>query len=49
VVDTVYDPVTGKETVQLRVSTWEDPPDWNHEGDKPYNPRTYQTEVTVQH
>ena len=29
VVDTVYDPVTGRETVQLRVSTWEDPPGWN--------------------
>ena len=49
VVDTVYDPVTGKETVQLRVSTWEDPPGWDGQGDKPYNPKTYQTEVTVQH
>jgi hypothetical protein len=49
VIDTVYDPVTGKETVQLRVSTWEDPPDWNHKGNKPYNPNTYQAEVTVQH
>lgn len=49
VVDTAYDPVTGKETVQLRVSTWEDQPGWDGTGDKPYNPRTYQTEVTVQH
>ena len=49
VVDTVYDPVTGKETVQLRVSTWEDPPNWDGKGDKPYNPKTYQTQLTVQH
>jgi hypothetical protein len=49
VVDTVYDPVTGKETVQLRISTWEDPPGWNQQGDKPYNPKTYQTDITVQH
>lgn len=49
VVDTIYDPVTGKETVQLRVSTWEDPPNWDGKGDKPYNPKTYQTQLTVQH
>jgi hypothetical protein len=49
VVDTVYDPVTGRETVQLRISTWEDPPDWNKLGKKPYNPNTYQTDITVQH
>jgi hypothetical protein len=49
VVDTVYDPVTGRETVQLRVSTWEDPPDWDKLGEKPYNPKTYQTDITVQH
>lgn len=49
VVDTVYDPVTGKETVQLRISTWEDPPNWDGNGDKPYNPKTYQTQLTVQH
>jgi hypothetical protein len=49
VVDTVYDPVTGRETVRLRVSTWENPPGWNGQGDKPYNPKTYQTNVTVQH
>jgi hypothetical protein len=49
VVDTVYDPVTGKETVQLRISTWEDPPNWDGKGDKPYNPKTYQTQLTVQH
>lgn len=49
VVDTVYDPVTGKETVQLRVSTWERPPDWNGEGNMPYNPQTYRTDISVQH
>jgi hypothetical protein len=49
VVDTVYDPVTGVETVQLRVSTWEDPPNWDGTGDKPYNPFTYSTSVSVQH
>lgn len=49
VVDTVYDPVTGKETVQLRISTWEDPPNWDGNGDKPYNPKTYETQLTVQH
>lgn len=49
VVDTVYDPVTGNETVQLRVSTWERPPDWNGKGNMPYNPQTYRTEITVQH
>ncbi|MUL85738.1 MULTISPECIES: hypothetical protein [unclassified Mycolicibacterium] len=49
VVDTVYDPVTGVETVQLRVSTWERPPDWNGKGDMPYNPQTYRTEIAVQH
>jgi hypothetical protein len=49
VIDTVYDPVTGRETVQLRISTWEDPPDWNKLGKKPYNPNTYQTDITVQH
>lgn len=49
VVETTYDPVTGQETVQLRVSTWEDPPGWDGTGDKPYNPKTYQTEITVQH
>ncbi|OBI55724.1 hypothetical protein A5667_23525 [Mycolicibacterium fortuitum] len=49
VVDTVYDPVTGKETVGLRVSTWERPPDWNGKGNMPYNPQTYRTEISVQH
>lgn len=49
VIDTTYDPVTGQERIQLRVSTWEDPPGWDGSGDKPYNPRTYQTEITVQH
>ncbi|MDT5330647.1 MAG: hypothetical protein QOF31_1944 [Mycobacterium sp.] len=48
VVDTVYDPVTGRETVQLRVSTWENPPGWDGTGVKPYNPKTYTTSVTVQ-
>jgi hypothetical protein len=49
VVDTVYDPVTGTETVQLRISTWEDKPGWDGRGDKPYYPKTYKTEVTVAH
>jgi hypothetical protein len=52
VVDTVYDPVTGKETVQLRVSTWEKPPGWvptPQQPTMPYNPKTYQTNITVQH
>jgi hypothetical protein len=52
VVDTVYDPVTGVETVQLRVSTWEQPPNWAptpDNPDMPYNPKTYTTSVTVQH
>lgn len=49
VVDTTYDPVTGRETVQLRVSTWEDPPNWDGTGDKPYNPKTYDTQISVQH
>jgi hypothetical protein len=49
VVDTVYDPVTGTETVQLRVSTWERPPNWDGQGNMPYNPKTYQTDVTVKH
>jgi hypothetical protein len=51
VVDTVYDPVTGVETVQLRVSTWE-PEGWvptAAEPTMPYNPKTYQTQITVQH
>jgi hypothetical protein len=51
VVDTTYDPVTGKENVQLRVSTWEDPPGWDPKTQptKPYNPSTYTTNVTIQH
>lgn len=49
VVDTVYDPVTGRETVQLRISTWENPPGWNGQGDRPYNPNTYETQISVQH
>ena len=49
VVDTVYDPVTGNETVQLRVSTWEDPANWDGTGVKSYNPKSYTTSVTVQH
>jgi hypothetical protein len=52
VIDTVYDPVTGQESVQLRVSTWEKPPGWvptQEQPTMPYNPKTYQTNVTVQH
>src|SRR5690349_18811015 len=49
VVDTTYDPVTGVEQVQLRVSTWEDPPGWDGQPPKPYNPKTYTTNVQVQH
>lgn len=46
VVDTTYDPVTGQESVQLRISTWEPTPG---NPDHPYNPKTYQTQITVQH
>lgn len=51
VVDTTYDPVTGRETVDVRVSTWEAPKDWDptKQKDMPYNPQTYRTSVTVQH
>lgn len=52
VVDTVYDPVTGVETVQLRISTWERPPNWVPTPGNPampYNPKTYTTSVNVQH
>ena len=52
VVDTTYDPVTGLEQVQLRVSTWEVPPGWVPTPDQPnmpYNPKTYTTNVSVQH
>jgi hypothetical protein len=51
VVNTTYDPVTGKETVDLRVSTWERDgwvPTPGHDT-QPYNPKTYTTSVTVQH
>jgi hypothetical protein len=48
VVDTTYDPVTGVEKVELRVSTWEDPQGWNGQPPKPYNPKTYTTSVSVQ-
>ncbi|MFV8054126.1 hypothetical protein [Mycobacterium sp. 48b] len=47
IVDTTYDPVTGQEIIDLRVSTWDGV---NYDGDpKPYNPQTYTTTVTVQH
>jgi hypothetical protein len=52
VIDTVYDPVTGQESVQLRVSSWEKPPGWvptQANPTMPYNPKTYQTNITVQH
>ncbi len=49
VVDTTYDPVTGVEKVELRVSTWEDPQGWHGQPPKPYNPKTYTTSVSVQH
>ncbi|MUL77855.1 WXG100 family type VII secretion target [Mycolicibacterium sp. CBMA 226] len=42
VTGTTYDPVTGQEVVQMRVSAWKaGPPD--------YNPYTYTTSVSVQH
>lgn len=53
IVDTTYDPVTGTETVQMRVSTWERPEWWTGPTPEhktlPYNPQTYSTTVTVQH
>jgi hypothetical protein len=52
VVDTTYDPVAGVEQVHLRVSTWEVPPGWvptPDQPDVPYNPKTYTTNVSVQH
>jgi hypothetical protein len=49
VVDTTYDPVTGVEKVELRVSTWDDPQGWHGQPPKPYNPKTYTTSVSVQH
>lgn len=52
VVDTTYDPVTGKENVEIRVSTWEAPPGWTPTPEQPrppYNPSTYKSDVTVQH
>jgi hypothetical protein len=52
VVDTTYDPVIGVERVQLRVSTWEVPPGWTptpEQPNVPYNPKTYTTNVSVQH
>lgn len=52
VVDTTYDPVTGVEQVQLRVSTWEPTPGFTPSPQQPnaqYNPKTYTTNVTVQH
>lgn len=47
VIGTTYDPVAGKETIDLRVSTWDgiDKPD----GSNPYDPKTYTTSFTVQH
>ncbi len=52
VVDTTYDPVSGKENVEIRVSTWEAPPGWHATPEQPrppYNPSTYKSSVTVQH
>ncbi|WP_418003445.1 hypothetical protein ACNO8X_26725 [Mycobacterium sp. PDNC021] len=52
VVDTTYDPVTGKENVEIRVSTWEAKPGWVPTPEHPrpdYNPNTYKSNVTVQH
>jgi hypothetical protein len=45
VVGTHFDPVTGKETLDLRVSAW---PGITQQG-QPYNPKTYTTTFTVQH
>ena len=47
VIDTTYDPVTGKETIDLRVSTWDGIMKPDHSN--PYDPKTYTTSVTVQH
>ncbi|OBJ92568.1 hypothetical protein A5638_28685 [Mycolicibacterium fortuitum] len=47
IIGTTYDPVTGHETIDLRVSTWDGV---NKDGQpKPYNPQTYTTTFTVQH
>jgi hypothetical protein len=48
VIDTVYDPVTGQETIQLRVSTW-DGVNYRGRDQLPYDPQTYTTSITVQH
>jgi hypothetical protein len=47
VIGTTYDPVTGKEVVDIRVSTWDGVNSTNLP--KPYDPRTYTTNFTVQH
>jgi hypothetical protein len=47
VIGTTYDPVSGREVVDTRVSTWDgvNSPNARH----PYDPRTYTTSFTVQH
>ena len=47
IVGTTYDPVTGRETIDLRVSTWDGVNAKNQP--LPYDPRTYTTNFTVQH
>ncbi|OBC11639.1 hypothetical protein A5784_34595 [Mycobacterium sp. 852013-50091_SCH5140682] len=53
VIDTTYDPVTGQETIDLRVSTWDgvniNPPGTQNPVAAPYDPQTYTTTITVQH
>jgi hypothetical protein len=52
VIGTTYDPVSGKEVIDLRVSTWDGinqiQPDPNNPH-YPYDPKTYTTTFTVQH
>lgn len=53
VIDTTYDPRTGQESIELRVSTWDgvnfEQPDPKKPLPIPYNPQTYVTAFTVQH
>jgi hypothetical protein len=45
VIGTTYDPVTGREVLDIRVSTW----DGIVKDGFPYDPKTYTTSITVQH
>lgn len=47
VTGTTYDPATGQETLELRVSTWDGVT--KKDGSNPYDPKTYTTSFNVQH